>query len=227
MPSIYWASDSTVAHNSAETWPQVGLGQYLAPLLAPNWVLHNHAVNGRSTKSFLDEGRLAPIYDQLEAADLLFVQFGHNDEKSEDPRRYTEPQGDYRENLLRFCRAAHNRGARLVLISPLSRRDFDEDGRVRNLPHQPYRQVMAELAAEEGIAYVDLTAASARQLELVGPEASKAYYMHFPAGAYPQYPEGKQDDTHLREAGARIFAQILASELLQLGAEFRGLFRED
>lgn len=82
MAVIYWAGDSTVQYNSILTYPQTGIGQVFHLFVRPEVRIENHAKNGRSTKSFLDEGRFSVICDRIEEGDFLFIQFGHNDEKS-------------------------------------------------------------------------------------------------------------------------------------------------
>ena len=86
MTTIFWAGDSTVKQNSIATYPQTGIGQVFDRYVKRYQVqIENYAENGRSTKQFIDEGRLATIYDRIHAGDFLFVQFGHNDEKASDP----------------------------------------------------------------------------------------------------------------------------------------------
>ena len=88
MTTIFWAGDSTVRQNSILTYPQTGIGQVFERFTRRSHVqIENHAENGRSTKSFLDEGRLAPICQRMQEGDFLFIQFGHNDQKAEDPSR--------------------------------------------------------------------------------------------------------------------------------------------
>lgn len=224
MTTIYWAGDSTVALNTIRTYPQTGIGQMFHLFLAPDVRVEDHAVNGRSTKSFLDEGRLAIIYDRLCEGDFLFVQFGHNDEKKEDPARYTEPDGEFCENLERFVNAARNKGAMPVLITPLARRLFaQKDAAYR---HERYRQAVLSTAARLGVPAIDLTTASEALIRQVGMEKSADYYMHLPAGVYDTHPDGITDDTHLRYEGAVAFGALIARGLAQLGGEYAALLCE-
>ena len=91
MATIFWAGDSTVQYNDITTYPQTGIGQVFHLFVKPEIKVENHAKNGRSTKSFIDESRIPAIYDRITQGDFLFIQFGHNDEKIQDPDRYTEP----------------------------------------------------------------------------------------------------------------------------------------
>ncbi len=217
---IYWIGDSTVHFNHVDTWPQCGMGQELEVYLRPGVRVCNHAENGRSTKSFWDEGWFEPVGKALKPGDFLFIQFGHNDPKSEDPARYAAPE-DYRRNLLRYADVARAAGALPVLITPLTRRRFE--GGVLTESHGAYPGVMRALAAEEGIPLIDLTAKSRKLVEELGDEGSKELYMNFPAGLYPNYPEGSGDNTHLRYAGAFRFAGLVAEGLRELGGVYAGL----
>ena len=121
---IFYAGDSTCAHNDITTYPQAGLGQGLELYVKKEIKIHNHAMNGRSTKSFIDEGRLAVIEQEMSEGDFLLIQFGHNDEKEFDKARYTTPFGTYKEYLKIYIDAARKAGAIPVLITPLERRCF-------------------------------------------------------------------------------------------------------
>ena len=115
MATIFWAGDSTVQYNDILTFPQTGIGQVMNLFLKPEVRVENHAKNGRSTKSFIDESRLTPIYDKITAGDFLFIQFGHNDEKKNDPQRYTDPYSDYMVNLEKFVNAETKEHGRFLL----------------------------------------------------------------------------------------------------------------
>ena len=152
--AIWWVGDSTVQHNRIDTWPQCGMGQVLELYLRPGIPVHNHARNGRSTKSFREEGLFAPVGAGLCPGDLLLIQFGHNDEKKEDPSRFTSPE-TYAANLLAYARTALDRGALPVLITPLVRRRF-QDGQL--LPtHGPWPDAARRLAEREHLPLIDLT----------------------------------------------------------------------
>ena len=120
MNKIFWAADSTVQTNDFTKYPQTGIGQVFPLFVKNEYQIVNHAKNGRSTKSFMDEGRLKAIEEQIGAGDFLFIQFGHNDEKKEDPTRFTEPFSTYMENLETFIRVARDHSAYPVLIADAS-----------------------------------------------------------------------------------------------------------
>ena len=214
---IYWAGDSTVQYNDYLTYPQTGIGQVFNIFVKPEIEIKNHAKNGRSTKSFIDESRLVPIYDEITEGDFLFIQFGHNDEKIIDPARYCEPFSDYKVNLKKFIDVARNKKATPVLITPLMRREFNEDGTVTDGGHGDYVKAMKEVAAEEQVALVDLWDKSQKALEAAGPEESIKWYMHLPVGVYAYHMEGLEDNTHLRYEGAVKYAKLIATGLRELG----------
>lgn len=228
MGTIFWAGDSTVQFNGILTFPQTGLGQTLPLYLRQEVRIENHAKNGRSTKSFIDQSRLVPIYDRIAEGDFLFIQFGHNDEKEADPERYTDPQGEYKVNLGKFINVARNKKANPVLITPLERRNFKEDGHLQEeSEHLPYVQAMKEVAEEQSVPLIDLFVKSREKLEAAGPEKTLNWYMHIPAGVYPYHPEGLDtDNTHLQYEGAVIYAGCIAQGLKELGGIYADLLAE-
>ena len=222
MTRIYYAADSIVAQKNIYTYPETGIGQMLPLYLKRTVRIQNHAENGRSTKSFIDESRLASIYQDIREGDFLFIQFGHNDEKQADPNRYTEAFGDYQANLEKFVNVARNRKAYPVLITPLCRRQFDENGLLQET-HGDYPEAMRCLANRLDVPLIDLSALSFAVVSNAGDEASKKWFMNFSAGEYPNYPDGKEDNTHLRPDGAMLFAGIIAKELKKLGGIYADL----
>lgn len=225
MARIYYAADSIVAQKNIFTYPETGIGQMLPLYLKRSVHLQNHAENGRSTKSFIDESRLAAIYNDLREGDFLFIQFGHNDEKQADPNRYTEAYGDYQVNLEKFINVARNRKAYPVLITPLCRRQFDENGKLLDT-HGEYPEAMRRVGEKLDVPVIDLCSLSFQAVAKAGDEQSKKWFMNFPAGLYENYPEGKEDNSHLRPEGAMLFAGMLANELKKLGGIYAELLLE-
>ncbi len=218
--TVHWIGDSTVQYNDIRTWPQCGMGQALGLYLQPGVRVANHARNGRSTKSFRSEGFWDPIPAQLRPGDLLLIQFGHNDKKREDPSRYAAPE-QYAANLLAYAQEAARCGALPVLVTPLTRRQFE--GRCLLTTHEGYPDAMRSAAQRAGLPCIDLTSASRCIVEALGEEKSRALYMVFPAGKYASVPEGKTDNTHLRYPGAVAFAGLVAAGLWQLGGPYRAV----
>ncbi|MER6921183.1 rhamnogalacturonan acetylesterase, partial [Streptomyces spiralis] len=117
--TLYIAGDSTAAQKYTDEAPETGWGMALAFFLRDGVTVADHAVNGRSSKSFIDEGRLAAILAGIRPHDILLVQFAHNDEKSADPTRCTEPWTTYQDCLRQYIDGARERGARPVLATPV------------------------------------------------------------------------------------------------------------
>ena len=210
MTKVFYIGDSTVQLNKIDTYPQTGMSQVLELFLAPGIQVLPHGKNGRSTKSFLDEGRFVPVQEQMGQGDFLLIQFGHNDEKA-DPARHTEPFGSYQENLRFFIREARARGAYPVLITPIARRLFDESGKFCPGSHGAYPDAMRQVGAEENVPVADLTALTENYLAQLGDEASKPLFV---------WPV---DNTHLKYDGAVQMVRFLSQELSRFGSPYREL----
>ena len=227
MRHIFWAGDSTVACNKFATFPQTGIGQAFDRYTREDVVIYNHAVNGRSTKSFIDESRLATIYDEITKGDYLFIQFGHNDEKINDPARYTDPHGEFIVNLGKFVNVARNKGAYPVFITSVERRMFDENGSLLFSGHEEYVLGMKEAGEKFDVPVVDLYTMSREFLEATGDEASKKYYMNLAPGEASWAPEGKIDNSHLKYEGAMLYSGMIAKGLVALGEPYSTLIADD
>lgn len=211
--TIYGIGDSTMADkvNPMQN-PEHGWMQVFPKLVTSDVTIINKAVNGRSTKSFIDEGRWDSIVEVLKPCDYVFIQFGHNDEKIEDPKRYTNPHTAYRHNLIRFVQEARSKGALPVLFTSIARRSFNEQG-VLTDTHGDYPQEMRLVAKDYNVPLIDLQYFT-EQLEIAyGVDKSKELHLHYQPGEHPYYPEGKKDDTHLSLKGATEVAAIAAREL--------------
>lgn len=215
MPTIYIAGDSTAARKAASESPMTGWGEFLHGHVGPEVRIENRAVNGRSTRSFLAEGRLAMIEQDFKAGDFLLIQFGHNDQKIEDPARYTDPDTEYRENLKVFIDSARSRGGFPLLLTSVSRRRFTVEGEPDPEAVGPYPQAMREVAAETGTPLLDIFASSQQLYRSMGVHASIQLFMHLPPGSHPNYPDGIADDTHFSQAGAQRIASLVAEAMEQ------------
>ncbi|MFJ4623529.1 rhamnogalacturonan acetylesterase [Streptomyces sp. NPDC088812] len=202
--TLYIAGDSTAAQKYADAAPETGWGMALPFFLHEDLPVANHAVNGRSSKSFVDEGRLDVVLASIRPGDFLLVQFAHNDEKTADPTRYTEPWSTYQEYLRLYVDGARARGARPVLLTPVERRRFDAEGNA--VPsHGEYPAAMRALAEEEGVALIDVQALSLALWQELGVEGTKTYF---------NWTETEQDNTHFNPPGAIAVARLVASGLL-------------
>ena len=202
--------DSTMADKdlSGEN-PERGWGQRLPAHLDLAVKVCNYAQNGRSTKSFIDRGLWARVKEDLEAGDYLFIQFGHNDAKADDPERYAPAFGAYQENLRTFVSCALEAGARPVLFTPVSRRWFDESGKLEKDCHGDYPEAVFQVAEEFGVPVIDANSITQSWLESMGDVPSRKYYMWIEPGTCPRYPDGLTDNTHTNVAGARKLVELL------------------
>jgi lysophospholipase L1-like esterase len=213
-PRLFLAGDSTMADKPLDL-PERGWGMILREFFSDPGVVHNHAANGRSSKSFIDEGRWQALIEQVREGDFVIIQFGHNDEKVEDPTRGTDPKTTFRENLRRFVREVRQRRASAVLATPVCRRKFDAAGELV-LTHGEYPDAVRAVAAQDGVPLIDLERATAAWLQATGDQASKAFFMWIEPGTHPRIPEGRQDDTHFVDAGARRVAGMAVARIREL-----------
>ncbi len=203
--TLYIAGDSTAAQKYSDAAPETGWGMALPFFLRKELEVANHAVNGRSSKSFVDEGRLDVVLGAIRPGDFLLIQFAHNDEKDEDPTRYTEPWTTYQEHLRMYVDGARARGARPVLATPVERRRFDAAGNA--VPsHGEYPAAMRALARREGVTLLDVQALSLALWQRLGAEGTKAYF---------NWTATEQDNTHFNPPGAIAVARLVARELLR------------
>jgi lysophospholipase L1-like esterase/mannose-6-phosphate isomerase-like protein (cupin superfamily) len=214
-PKVVIVGDSTASDYGRERYPRMGWGMALPCELAPEIVVDNRAVSGRSTKSFRDEGHWDAAVAALSPGDVMLIQFGHNDEKIEDPARYVAPDGPFAANLTAFIADVRARGGVPVLLTPVVRRKF-VDGRLVDT-HGLYAGVVREVAAATATPLVDLQADSFAYVDSLGAEGSKRLYLHYgPEAQYAPYPQGVTDDSHFSETGARVMAGFVAQRLAAL-----------
>ena len=152
---IYMIGDSTMANKPLYDNPERGWGQLFPQFFNEKVKIENHAMNGRSTKSFIDEGRWDSVFFKLKKGDYLFIQFGHNDEKADKPNVYAEAHTTYKDNLIKFIKESRSKGAIPILVTPVMRRRFDEKGAVVDT-HGDYPSVVKEVAALTKVSVIDL-----------------------------------------------------------------------
>lgn len=210
---IFVCGDSTAASYNPEETRMVGWGQLLGDFL-PGVTVVNLSMAGRSTKTFLAEGRLEPA-GQADPGDLVLIQFAHNDENEKKPERYTAPWTEFTENLRFFIRFAREHGAVPVLLTPICMRIW-QDGKLQPT-HGEYPAAMRAVAEETDVPLIDLYTESFHIVESMGEEGSKALFMHFAPGEDPAYPDGSEDNAHTKRAGAERFAAAAARGLKELG----------
>lgn len=226
-PTLYLIGDSTMSDKKdPEQNPEHGWGQVLPDLLTGEIKVDNHAVNGRSTRSFLGEGRWEAVLEKLQPGDYVFIQFGHNDQKHKSPDRFTNPFTGYRSNLERFVNEAREKGANPVLFSSIVRRNFNEHGTLVDT-HGEYPLVVRMVADDLEVPFVDLQRATEELLLSYGEEDSKDLQLHFEAGENDYFPDGKADDTHLSKEGATLVASLALQKMAEFDPAFKSYIKED
>lgn len=207
---IFLAGDSTMSIKETKAYPETGWGMPFVHFWDSTVKVVNKAKNGRSTKTFISEGLWQSIYDQLSEGDYVFIQFGHNDEAKEKLERYTSPE-EYKANITRFVNDAWSKKAKPILFTPVSRRKFKDGKQVET--HEQYSKLVRELALSLHVPVIDLDKKSMELYQEWGEENSKLLFLQLKPGEHPNYPDGKNDNTHFNELGARLVAQLVLQEL--------------
>lgn len=212
MKTVYLLGDSTCQNYLDNEFPQVGWGQIFRSYVKDDIALFNLARCGRSTKSFRDENRFEPCLYNMKEGDYVFIQFGHNDEK-DDPVRHSDPFGSYQDNLLYFIDCVRKAKATPILLTPIYRRYFISEHEMVKDVHMDYPKAMIQLAERENVLLIDMCQLTMDFLTELGDTASKELFMQFGPNVYPNFPEGKADNTHLRFKGAKAICDILVEQL--------------
>lgn len=237
---IWTIGDSTMANK--DLWggnEERGWGQMLPSCFDAEVEVHNHAVNGRSSRSFLTEGRWAVVRDSLRKGDYVLIQFGHNDEKA-DTARHTDPGTTYNANLTLFVRQARDKGAIPIICNSIVRRNFmrvpdavaqdDHSGKSSVAAvetdtlfetHGAYLGAARDVATATKAPFLDMNRATHDWVQSLGPVASRRFFMWSPEGRVAKYPKGKSDNTHLNVAGARHVASLAADLLCEAIPELK------
>jgi len=199
---VFTIGDSTMANKSSST--ERGWGMLFPWFVDEGKVtVSNYAADGRSTKSFIDEGRWTTVVNQLAEGDYVLIQFGHNDEKT-DASLHTDPQTTYKENLTKFVNEARAKGANPVLLTPIVRRIFGSDGNIYD-EHTEYAEAVRELTTELSVPLIDMNLYSRYYENIAGVEGSRALHEYFPGTEI--------DNTHLCQLGAYITARCVAEQI--------------
>ena len=238
--TVFMIGDSTMANKPLDKENQErGWGQMLPIYFDGAIKVDNHAVNGRSSKSFIDEGRWEKVREKIRPGDYVIIQFGHNDEKKKSPDRYTVPGGTFDENLKKFVNEAREKGATPILMNSIVRRNFPANGiaaaqtddrqktwktGLENYPaegdslvdtHGAYLDSPRNVAKELGVAFIDMNKLTHDLVQGMGTEQSKSLYMWMPVGVYEFAPNGRIDNTHLNVFGAIVVSRLAVNGLAQ------------
>jgi len=208
--TVHLAGDSTMSDKDLKDYPETGWGMPFAHFFNDSIVVKNYAKNGRSTRTFIEEGLWQSVLDNLKAGDYVFIQFGHNDESEHKKDRYTTPK-QYKANLTRFITDVNKKDAQPILLSSVTRRYFDSEGKIKRT--HPYAPLAVEVAEKTQVLFIDMESITRQFFQGMGDVNSTLRFMHLRAGQHPNYPNGVKDDTHFNELGAREVAQLVLREL--------------
>lgn len=212
--TIFMIGDSTMADKKLTGGnPERGWGMVLPRYFTEEIRIDNHAVNGRSSKSFVDEGRWDKVISRVKPGDYVFIQFGHNDEKPK-PDRHTEPGSTFDDNLRRFVNETRAKGGIPVLFNSIVRRNFDASGTLVDT-HGAYRESPRNVARELAVPFVDMNRITHELVQGLGPEESKKLFMWVEPNTVPAMPKGKEDNTHLNPYGAKVIAGLAVDALAE------------
>ncbi len=239
VTTVFIIGDSTAAEKDlSKGSPERGWGMALQCFFDEAFIrVDNHAVNGRSSKSFLDEGRWQKVLDKIKPGDYVIIQFGHNDEKP-NPARHTEPGSTFDANLAKFVTETRQMGGIPVVMNPVVRRNFavkvvknDDDEALRNTTfkdgakikegdmlkdtHGLYAVAPRQVADSLHAYFIDATKITHDLEQGLGVEGSKKLHMWYQPGEHPAVPDGKQDNTHYNIYGAHQVAKLFADALCE------------
>lgn len=206
--TVYLAGDSTVQTYSAEHAPQAGWGQFIANYFTDDVRFHNHAIGGRSSRTFVKEGRLQTILEAIGEGDYLFVQMGHNDSTAFKPERYTDPYTEYPRYLKMYIDGAREKKAIPLLITPAGRLHWEEGQFLNSFPD--YCRSMKQLADREQVLLIDLMERSLQTFAAIGYDEAAKWFMVSVNGT---------DHTHFTETGAKGMAKLVAEGVKQLNID--------
>ena len=236
--TIFIIGDSTAANKDLSKGKlERGWGMALQCYFDDNILVDNHAVNGRSSLSFINEVRWDKVLERLKPGDYVIIQFGHNDEKA-PADRHTDPGSTFDYNLAKYVRETREHGGIPVLMNCVVRRNFakvapknDDDEKLRNTTfadggqlvegdslvdtHGLYRVAPRDVAQRMNVHFVDANQITHDLEQGLGTEASKKLHMWYLPGTEPTEPKGKQDNTHYNVYGAHVVARLLADALCE------------
>ncbi len=204
--TVFIAGDSTAANKADNRRPETGWGEMLEKKFKSGTVkVDNRAMNGRSTTSFIAEGRWKALVDSVKNGDFVFIQFGHNDQKKDKPAVYASPEA-YKANLWGFVKDVRAKGATPILMTSIARRRFENGKVVRT--HGDYPELVKAVAKDHNVVLIDMERKTDAILARDGEESSKKLFLHLKVGEHANYPNGVEDNTHLSPYGADVVAEL-------------------
>lgn len=222
--TVYLIGDSTMADKEFKEYPETGWGMPFHYFFGPDATVDNRAKNGRSTRTFIEEGRWKAVTDQLKPGDYVLIQFGHNDEVP-TKRSYTPP-ARFTANLTRFVQETRGKKAIPILLTSVTRRSFDSAGVLIDT-HAQYAALTRQVALQLHVPLIDMDSETMALVRKFGPERSKYLYDYVAPGENLNFPKGHEDNTHASELGARKIAEIVARNIRTVAPELARYLRDE
>lgn len=223
--TLFLAGDSTMAPKQSDRRPETGWGEmFEARFKAGKVRVDNRAANGRSTKTFISEGRWQSLITDLKKGDYVFIQFGHNDQAKDKGERYTPPD-DFKKNLARFVDEVRAKGGMPVLMTPVMRRRFDKDGKFYDT-HGEYPGFVRAVAQDMKVPLIDMHKMSEDVIVRYGVEDSKKLFLQLMPGENANYPKGVDDNTHFSPLGAEEMANLAVRGIVENKLGIRRLLKK-
>lgn len=220
--TIYLIGDSTMSEKLLKKRPETGWGEMLRDYFVEDIQIENHAKNGRSSRSFIAEKRWETVVGKLKKGDVVFIQFGHNDTKKDE--RFSTPE-QYGENLLKFVKETQSKKATPVLLTSVVRRRFDKNGKFYDT-HGAYPDVVRDLAKKHKVALIDLHQMSTQKLIDLGEANSESLFLWIKKGGHPNYPDGKEDNTHFSKKGAKVMSSLVVKKIRESDLAIKKYLKE-
>lgn len=211
---LFMAGDSTMSIKDVKDYPETGWGMPFSIFFNDSIDVKNRAKNGRSTRTFISEGLWAGIINELNKDDFVIIQFGHNDQSKQKVDRYTTP-AQYQQNLVNFIAEVRAKQAQPLLMTPVTRRNFDEKGQIKDT-HPIYADIVRDVAQQTGVDFIDMERITQQYFQKLGGINSRLRFMHIAANLHPNYPMGVEDNTHFNELGAREVAQLVLTAMKKI-----------
>ena len=244
VTTIFVVGDSTAAKKDlSKGSPERGWGMALGCYFDDAFIrVDDHALNGRSSKSFINEGHWDKVLSLIKPGDYVIIQFGHNDEKPGE-KRHTDPGSTFDYTLAKYVRETREHGGIPIIMNPVVRRNYTlkvpagDDEALRNTTfkdgtiqvegdtlvdtHGLYRVAPRDVAKRMNCYFIDANRITHDLETSLGKEGSKKLHMWYKPGEHPAIPDGRQDNTHYNNWGAhqvaRLFAEALCQEIPLLG----------
>ncbi len=222
-PTVFLVGDSTVASFADRYAPMAGWGTALHTFFNEHIRVDNRAIAGKSSRSFVEEGKWNQVLADVQEGDYLLIQFGHNDQK--DDYRYTEPYGSYQNFLSQYVRETRSRGGIPILVTPVARRRFRADGALYDT-HGAYPEAVRTLAQTLGVPLIDLHRRSLSHFDSLGAEGTKEVFLWLASGEEKNYPRGREDNTHFSEQGAQAVSQLVVEGIKSLDLPLKDYLKD-